>query len=380
MPQRVAILTSTFPPYRGGIGKVAEVDANQLAAAGHDVTVFTPTPDGHSDPPYRVERIKPLFRYGNAAFCPGLRRLWTDYDLVLLHYPFYGGAEPLLWQRPKRGGAKLALVYHMDTVGRGLIGVCFALHRRWVLPWIVRQADTLIATTLDYLKHSDVAQLAKRPGLQVRDLAPAVDVERFAPGARPPELLVRHGLGLADRIVLHVGGLDRAHYFKGVPNLLKALATDGLREVKAVIVGQGELRQEFSDLARRLGISGRVIFAGPVSEADLPKYYRLADAFAFPSTDKSEAFGIAALEAMACGVPVVASNFPGVRVIVRDGQTGWRCQPGSVSSLAVRLTDLLADPDTRQRFGETARKMAVLEYSESVRATKLESIVSELLG
>lgn len=380
MSERIAIVTPTYPPYRGGIGKVAEMDATQLASAGHQVTVFTPTPDGHGEGlPYRIERLKPLFRWGNAACCPSLRRIWPNFDLVILHYPFYGGAEPLVWGKPKSGGAKLVLYYHMDTVGHGALGLAFGLHRRWLLPWLIGRADGLIATTHDYLQHSDVAKLAKRPGLRVRDLAPSVNIERFAPGARPPELLVRHGLGLSDRVVLHVGGLDQAHYFKGVPNLLKALTVDELAEVKAVIVGEGDLRTEFMALADELGVGGRVRWAGSVSEADLPLYYRLADVFAFPSTDKSEAFGVAALEAMSSGLPVVASDFPGVRVIVRDGQTGWRVPAGSISALAVRLVDLLSDPITRQRFSTKARQMVIEEYSDAARAQKLEQITHEFL-
>ncbi len=101
--------------------------------------------------------------------------------------------------------------------------------------------------------------------------------------------------------------------------------------------------------------------------------------FAFPSTDSSEAFGIAALEAMSCGLPVVASDLPGVRTIVRDGVTGWRCEPGSVSSFAVSLARLLGDENDLYRFGQNARKMAVEEYTNDIRAKKLNRIVSELI-
>jgi glycosyltransferase involved in cell wall biosynthesis len=187
-------------------------------------------------------------------------------------------------------------------------------------------------------------------------------------------------LDKANRTVVFVGGLDKAHYFKGIPNLLKALTTKDLEKVRAVIVGDGDMRAKYEKLSDDLGLADRVVFTGRVSEEDLPRYYLLGDVFVFPSTDSSEAFGIAALEAMSCGLPVVASDLPGVRTIVRDGETGWRSQPGSVSSFAVSLARLLNDESSLKRFGENARKMAVEEYTNEIRAKKLNRIVNELLG
>src|SRR5262249_22381799 len=138
------------------------------------------------------------------------------------------------------------------------------------------------------------------------ELPPTVDTTRFFPAVAP-----------AEKIILQVGGLDRAHYFKGVRVLIDAMAR--LRDVPchAVVVADGHMRAEYEAAARAAGVADRVTFAGRVDDADLPALEQQASAFAFPSTDKSEAFGIAALEAMASGVPVVASALPGVRTIVR---------------------------------------------------------------
>jgi len=382
-PKKIAIVTPTFPPYRGGIGKVAEMDAAQLAASGFEVVVFTLATDTANDTKnnttYSVRRIKPIFSYGNAGFCPQLAKIWSEFDLVMLHYPFYGGAEPLVWGKPKSGGAKLALVYHMDTVGKGLVGAFFDLHKRFLMPWIIKKADVVIGTTSDYLRHSQARAIFEKYSLAVRELPPSVDIDRFKPRNPDSELLVKHCLGQTDKIILFVGGLDQAHYFKGISYLLRALAAKELSGVKAVIVGRGNMREEYERLAEKIGLSGRVIFSGGVSEINLPKYYNLVDAFVFPSVDKSEAFGIAALEAMSSGVPVVASDLPGVCTIVRDGETGYRSEPRNISSLVDRLAKLLNNDDSRRKFGENARKMAVEEYSDIVRAKKIKEIVSELI-
>jgi glycosyltransferase involved in cell wall biosynthesis len=383
MPQKIAILTATFPPYRGGMGRLAELDARQLTALGYEVHVFTPRPRRPAERPdadYFVHELWPWFRFGNAAFVPEAAGVIGDFPLVFLHYPFFGGAELVSWVKRLIGGPKLALVYHMDVVGRGPFGVFFRWHRRLCLPAIMGASDRIIATSFDYLMRSDIAGVFRRQEDRFRELPPSVDPGRFAPGGKPTRLLARYGLDITDRVVLFVGGLDRAHYFKGIPLLLQALTTKELSSTKAVIVGEGDLRPEYEALAAKLGLACRVVFTGGVDDAELPDHYRLGDVFVFPSVDKSEAFGVAALEALACGLPVVASDLPGVRTIVRHGETGFCVPPGSVSAMVSRLDQLLDDEVMRQRFGMTARKMVEEEYADSVRLRRLGQIAAELLA
>jgi glycosyltransferase involved in cell wall biosynthesis len=382
MDRRIAIVSPTFPPYRGGIGKVAQLDARQLASAGFDVHVFVPArPDGLPDhePEYAVHVLRSWARWGNAAFVPGAAGLFRDHDLVLLHYPFFGAAEPMWAWRRLTGKGKLALMYHMDVVGDGALAPLFAAHARWCMPAIVREADRVLVTTEDYAASGMLGKLHAAEPERFRELPPSVDVVRFAPGPRPAELAARHGIKDGEFVVLFVGGLDRAHYFKGVPSLVAAMAAPEMRGARLVVVGSGALRARYEALAARLGIAGRTVFAGGASEEELPSYYRLADVFAFPSVDRSEAFGIAALEALATGVPVVASDLPGVRTIVRHGETGLVMPPGSASALAVRLAALRADAGLRRRLGDAGRRMAVEEYSDERRILRWKAIMHDLL-
>lgn len=328
---------------------------------------------------YVVHRLPAAYRYGNAALVPQIRRLASEYPLVIQHYPFFGGAEFAVSGRRSERRSKLLLFYHMDVVGRGLVGFIARWHRRLFQPRLLDMADRIAVTSFDYLRHSDIAPVFSRYHERFRELAPSVDTARFSPGAKPERVLGRFGLNAGDRIVLFVGGLDQAHYFKGIPVFLRALATKGLSDVKAIIVGEGGLRPEYERQALSLNLGRRVFFAGGVSDGDLPDYYRTADVFVFPSIDKSEAFGVAALEALASGVPVVASDLPGVRTIVRHGETGYCCRPGSVSSFAARLEDLTHDDIARQRFGTAARRMVEEEYSDAVRMKRLRQIVGALL-
>jgi glycosyltransferase involved in cell wall biosynthesis len=383
MSKTVAIVTPTFPPYRGGIGKVAEMDARQLAALGHRVTVYVPGRGGEGERgrggEYEVRRLTPWLRYGNAAFVPGVAGLLKRHDAVILHYPFFGGAEPLwLARRIGTAKAKLIISYHMDVVGRGPLRWLFAAHTRWCMPAIIREADRIVPTSLDYAASSAIAGLFKEEPERFRELAPSVDTDAFAPGPKPPELLTRYGIGPDERVAVFVGGLDKAHYFKGIPQLLSALTVRDLAGVRAVVVGGGGLKDGYERLSERLGIAGRVNFCGPVSDRELPSHYRLGDVFVFPSVDRSEAFGIAALEAMASGVPVIASDLPGVRTIVRDGKTGIRILAGSASALAEAMVRMMGDDALRRRMGEAAREMAAREYGEAARTKKWKAIMADL--
>jgi glycosyltransferase involved in cell wall biosynthesis len=380
--KRIAIVSPTFPPYRGGIGAVAASDARQLAALGYAVTAFAPAREGLKPgrrDGFDVRTLSPWLRYGNAALVPGAARLLASHDLVLLHYPFFGGAEPL-WlaklAQPKKG--RLVAVYHMDVVGTGLLAPAFAAHSRLLMPRVLRAAERIIVTSTDYARSGALRSMATLTPSRFRELPPEVDVRRFSPGPKPPALLRRHGLTAEDPVVLMVGGLDRAHYFKGVPTLLAAFATGRLSEATAVVVGDGDLRPALQAMTKAAGLEERVLFAGGVSDEELPEYYRLADVFAFPSVDKSEAFGIVALEAAASGVPIVASDLPGVRTVVRHGENGVRVPPRSASALALALADMLADAPRRRAFGEAGRVMAEREYSSERRLARWKDILTEM--
>jgi glycosyltransferase involved in cell wall biosynthesis len=181
--------------------------------------------------------------------------------------------------------------------------------------------------------------------------------------------------------VLFVGALDRAHYFKGMPILLAALAR--LQQdphVRLLVVGDGDLRPAYQRQAQTLGVGDRVVFCGRVSDRELPAHYRLADLLVLPSTTMGEAFGLVLLEAMASGKPVIASNLPGVRSVVSDGVDGLLFKPGDVRDLAERIDTLLADPQRRQRMGERGRVKVEEKYAWPRVIPRLVKTYGEVLA
>jgi glycosyltransferase involved in cell wall biosynthesis len=355
---RIAQITPVYPPYKGGIGNVAREYAEYLIRTGHEVEVFTPDygpPHARKDAAIPVHYLKPWLRYGRAAFVPQLYGRLDDFDLVHLHYPFFGGAEAAA-RYCRRKKTPLVMTYHMDVAGLGIVKTVAGIYRRTMMPFVINRADRILVEEMPF----------------------AVDLERFSPG-RDPAFAKKHSLPPNEPLLLFVGGLDTEHYFKGVHVLLQALAEIKDLPWRLIVVGDGNLRTTYQNEVKYLGLADRVCFHGSVGNKLLPDYYRNADLFVFPSTDRSEAFGLVALEAQASGVPVVASALPGVRTVVKNGKTGLLAEPGRADDLADKIRQLLDDPARRREMGQRARHRAELKYAPEGTMSRLLKIYQEVL-
>ncbi|MDD5043059.1 MAG: glycosyltransferase family 4 protein [Patescibacteria group bacterium] len=391
---KIAEIVCTFPPYRGGIGNVAKENSLILARRGYAVEVLTPwywdfwerLRGKIIDPPeIEVKRMVSFFSYGNAGIVPQLWWRLGHFDFIHLHYPFFGGAEIVyFWYAVKKFYCRLMkkrcllprliITYHMDVVGRGILGFIFRWHTKYLLTGILKQADKIIVSSFDYAKESDIKNFFFTQQDKFTEIPNGVDTRRFFPRSQDRELLAKHSLGEGDKKILFVGALDRAHYFKGIDYLLRTIKLIGNPTIKLLIVGAGNMKEEYIAKARALDIASQVIFTGFVSDEDLPRYYNLADLFVLPSTDKSEAFGVVLVEAMASGKPVIASNLPGVRSVVENGINGYLADLKNEGDLASCIKNIFASEDLSRQFGFAGRKKAEQKYDWKVIGDKLESL------
>ncbi|MCL5946658.1 MAG: glycosyltransferase, partial [Chloroflexi bacterium] len=176
------------------------------------------------------------------------------------------------------------------------------------------------------------------------------------------------------------GALDTAHYFKGVPVLLEALARLDGETVRGVIVGRGDLLPQLRERARYLGLAERVVFATDVDDQELPLYYRGSDVTVLPSLTQGEAFGVVLLESLACGTPVVASDIPGVRSVVRDTGGGMLVPAGDVEALAKRLGQLLSEESLRLEMRKRGLACVRECYTWSHVLDRLEMVYQDVLA
>jgi D-inositol-3-phosphate glycosyltransferase len=250
----------------------------------------------------------------------------------------------------------------------------------------VKAADKIIAATT--AESVQLLWLYQVDDSKVLIIPPGVDVCKFYP-IPPDEAKEYIGVPPCGRMLLFVGRMEP---LKGLNVLIEAIGIMRDNEVLkenpfclAIIGGEpdeyGEgANNELSrvkELSGQYGLQDLITFLGNRSQDSLPYYYSAAEAVVVPS--QYESFGMVALEAMACGTPVVASQIGGLAYLVQDGVTGYTVPVDDPKELADRITSLLQDPSLRDRMGSQAVRLAQ-DYAWDKIAAKLLPVYESLLG
>jgi len=237
----------------------------------------------------------------------------------------------------------------------------------WITRHALRRAGAVTATGLR-LAEATLAYMPERKPVHV--IPYGVDLVRFSPPAWP-------AAHTGDTVT--VGAVARLSPEKGLDALLRAVAASAARErLRVVLAGDGPERGRLERLAGELGLAGQVEFRGAVAHDDVPRVLHELDIFAMPST--AEGFGVAAVEAAACGVPVVASNVHGIPDVVVDGQTGVLVPPGDAKALAGAIERLAGDQSLRERMGAAGRAFVAREYDWQRNARQMESLYDAMVA
>ena len=381
---KIAQIICAFPPVHSGMGNSAYNFARVLAdKEGYQITVFTPAysrkqklePWLAQSAKYQVVKLKPLVKIGQAAVLPQLFWRLEGFDIVHLHYPFFGSAEIVLIKKILAGKKlKLVLHYHMDAKAFGAKGIIFSLYRFLVLPWLVRLAKIITCASIDYIKHSDLAAYYRHHQSKFKEISFGVNLQQF--------LTYQDNLNLPkkNKIILFVGGLDRAHYFKGLENLIKALnqikKIARLKSTILKVVGNGDLINYYKKITANLGLTKAVNFYPNIDNSKLVDFYNYSDVLVLPSIGRQEAFGLVLLEAMACSKPVIASNLPGVRSVFKNGCQGLLVKPDDITDLANKLKIILENQSLAQAMGQAGRQLVENRYTWGKVGERLEIIYS----
>jgi len=398
--QRIAVISAHTSPlaplgYRetGGMNVYVRELSREMGRRGYFIDVFTRRiePDGPAvieastnvrvvhlrAGPEDIEARRQLYAYlrdfenGMLAF---QRAEGIAYDVIHSHYWLSG----LLGLRLReRWGAPLVNMFH--TLGelkrRANGGSNEPATRIEVERRVAKEAD-LIVSASEHEKRA-LVEIYGAPADRIAVVPCGVDLARFRPIDKE---MARRSLGLnGERMILFVGRMEP---LKGLDVLLGAAARlDDEPAFRVLVVGgdgnaSDELRH-LKGLSADLGIADRVSFTGPIGHDILPLYYNAADVCVVPSY--YESFGLVALEAMACGTPVVASRVGGLSVTVRDGETGYLVPHHSPQPFAERVATLLADEGLRQSFGRTASE-AASGFGWGNVADAIERIYHDLLA
>ncbi|MCX6779214.1 MAG: glycosyltransferase family 4 protein [Candidatus Magasanikbacteria bacterium] len=379
----MAVLTPVFWPYSGGIGRVVANEAMGLKAEGHGVDIFTPRyktawQRAEQWQGVNIRRLKPGWKIGNAA---GIKVESIDlekYDLIHLHYPFIGGVKSVLkWKKKTR--KPLVVTYHMDLVADGWRGILFKIYSWIVLPKIVAAADKIIFSSLDYGQHSFLAEYFKKQPAKFTAIPFGVEI-KDSRASNKIEAKKELGLNSIGKVVLFVGALDKAHYFKGLDVLFAALyeLRQFKEDFKVVIIGDGGLKDYYQKKARQMWVFDKIKFVGKVNEEDLQKYYQAGDVLVLPSIGPSEAYGMVLIEAQTQGLPVIASNLPGVREQVGEDR-GRLFKIKDSKDLAKQISVILKDKDLAEKMGEAAKNWANKNRSIKQEVESLLAVYKSML-
>jgi phosphatidylinositol alpha-mannosyltransferase len=329
----------------GGVSEHIRHLAEQLRLLGHEVRVMAPSGRKDSMDPdfYRIGGVVPIPLNDSVARITlnlNLRRRVheildrEDFDVIHLHEPLMP-ALPLTVLRMSRA----ANVGTFHAYAKRNLGYYYG--RPFFQGYLRRLQQTIAvsAPARDF-----VCQY-------FREVTPVivpngVDIETFRPGHTP----IRH---LRDDMinVIFVGRLEKR---KGLRDLVLGFSQLQARvpKTRLIIVGDGPLRSQVEGLVAKHRISN-VVLAGYVPRSVLPRYYATADIACFPATG-GESFGVVLLEAMASGLPVIASEVPGYLTVVEPGRDSLTVRPRSPIELGATLTVLARDPDLRRRLAENA--------------------------
>jgi phosphatidyl-myo-inositol dimannoside synthase len=376
---RVLIVTNDFPPRRGGIQSFVHALATRLPAG--TVTVYAPAWEGAAA--YDAGQPFPVIRHSTSLMLPvpsvarraaGILAA-SGCDTVL-----FGAAAPLGLLAPglrAAGARRIVALTHGHEAGWAALPGARSLLRR-----IGDQVD--VVTYLGEYFRVRLARALSPPaaGRMVR-LAPGVDTTAFRPGAGGAA--IRQRLGLAGRPVVIC--VSRMVPRKGQDTLLRAWPQVRSAAPRAaggpvlLLIGDGPYRAELERLAGRLGVAGSVLFTGPVSWEDLPAYYDAGDVFAMPCRTRRrgldvEGLGIVYLEASATGLPVIGGDSGGAPDAILHGESGYVVPGGDAKAVAVRLTELLADPAAAAAMGEKGMAWVEREWRWQLVAARLERILA----
>ena len=234
-------------------------------------------------------------------------------------------------------------------------------------------SDRIVA--LNHLDASEQIRLRLAPRRKFRVIRNGIDPESLLPHPFPPPSEIRKSYGAVERpVLLFVGRLVPE---KGLELLMEAVAALKSEFTPLLlVVGEGPYESRFREKAVELDLEDDVFFAGACG--DVGPFYLASDLFVLPSY--YEAFGLVVLEAMSCGVPVVASRVGGVPGILENGRHGLLFEPGDAEDLAQKIAAVLRDPQgARAKAGE-ARRHVISNYSVGRMTGEVMELYREVLG
>lgn len=375
----ILLINYEYPPIGGGAATATAAIAGQLAFLGHDVTVLTS----------RFRDLKGEVREGEIRVvrCPAIRKC-PDRSNIAEMLSFLISAALMLGSVIQRHRIEAAIVFFSFPCGPlGLRGL------KWGVPYVIslRGGDVpgneaaldslhrLLQPLRRFIFRRSVAVVANSPGLKemseradpfsVRVIPNGVDTDFFSPDDRPKDPAHR------PFSFLFAGRFQTQKNLFYLLDHVAALKRAGAGPFVLHIVGNGPLHDALRSHEANLGIRDCIVWHGWIDRDRLRELYRHTDCFVNPSL--YEGMPNVVLEAMACGLPVIASRVAGNDTVVRHGETGWLFNLGTPDAFYLLLREMMADPGRAKGMGEKGRFRVMRDFSWRTVAQAYADVFSE---
>lgn len=362
-----------FNPDTGGIETVTEQISNMLLPHRIVADVLCTEFNGSYQPldrPYQVYRCKAEFGIGNkqfsAQYVKYIKDLSSSYDCAIVHMPnpFAAMAMLTFWRKP------IILLWHADTPQRWVRTLA-----GWADRKLIQRASRIIGPTPVHLSESYDARRFQSKGVVIPY---PFDAGRLPPPTKASpmvEKVLKWSRGR--KLSISIGRLVP---YKGFDVLIQSAShfDDGLA---AVIVGGGALLEKYRTLAAANGVEDRIFFTGPVSDQELADLLSIASIGCMPSISAAEMYGVAQVEAMSFGLPVVSTRLPrsGVSYVNRHNETGLVVEPNDIEALARALNQLSSDGKLYERLSMGAFQSYQNDHAIAPVSKKYADLITEVV-
>lgn len=374
------------PPRIGDIGGVEAHTlnlANQLSKSGISARVIcadekTGSLKGLSTKVGRL-LLKTAFKVENTNITPALPLSLFGAKEEIFHTmiptPWSADLSAVIAKIKKR---KLIVTVHSDLYSPGLVGgILTRIYVNTFYRLVLYLADKIIIVNPDYkstflhtkhvLRHFDKKIEFIPNGVDTESFSQKLN-KKFAESKRAGE-------------IIFVSVLDEFHEFKGLKYLIDAmkLVVSKIPDAKLTVVGGGPLKEKYENYSKGLGLNKNINFLGAMPNSSLPKLFSKSSALVLPSVD-TESFGIVLLEAMSCSIPVITTEYAGMRDEIIRKKTGFVVKSRSSELLAKAIIKVISEKQEAKVMGSNGRELVIEKYSWSKVADKTIRLYKEVLG
>lgn len=362
-------------PSHGGSGTIATELGKALGLRGHEVHFIS-----HSIP-YRLREYNenvcfhevsmlkyPLFEYPPYTLALSTKMAdvaeMYDLDLFHVHYSIPHATSAFLAKQMLDGKPKVITTLHGTDIT--IVGIDESYYR--INKFSIDQSDGL-TTVSEFLKRE--TEINFNPKIPIKVIPNFVDTERFNRSHRCRAKCLFAPKD--ERIVMHVSNFRPVKRIEDIISIFAIINSE--IPSKLLMVGDGPMMSQALRLTDKMGISSSVMFMG--KQDDVAGLLPIADIFLVPS--ENESFGLSALEAMSCEVPVIGTNVGGHPELIEHGKTGFLAEVGDIEKMAQYGIELLKNEDLRRKIGKNARQVVIEKFQQDKVVDIYEKYYDEIL-